>query len=104
MNHVMVYMTAANPGEARKIGECLIREKLAACVNIIPEIESVYWWKERVEKAKESVLIAKTRQELSGKIIERVKELHSYDVPCIDVIPVVRGNDDYFRWIDQSLR
>jgi len=104
MKYVMIYITTKNQNEAREIGEHLVNEKLAACINVIPNIESIYWWKGNVEKAEESILIVKTKKELVEKVIKRVKELHSYDVPCIDVITISEGNEDYFEWIEDSLR
>jgi periplasmic divalent cation tolerance protein len=103
MAYVIAYVTAKNVGEARKLGETLVKEKLAACANIIPAIESVYWWKGNVEKGRESLLLLKTKKALAPKLIKRVKELHSYNVPCIDIIPVTDGNRDYFKWIEESL-
>lgn len=104
MSYVIVYVTTKDENEARSIGERLVSEKLAACVNMIPSIESVYWWKGKIEKDKESVMMIKTKEDLVEKVISRTKELHSYDVPCIDVIPITEGNRDYFKWIQESLR
>ncbi len=103
MKYVIAYVTAKNQAEARKIGEAVVRERLAACANIIPSIRSVYWWKGKVERGKESVLLLKTKKPLVSRLIKRVKELHSYEVPCVDIIQVTDGNKDYFRWIEESL-
>jgi periplasmic divalent cation tolerance protein len=101
MQYVIAYVTAKNPQEARKIGETVVRERLAACANIIPSIESVYWWKGGMEKAKESALLLKTKKALASRLIKRVKELHSYGVPCVDIITVTGGNKDYFKWVEE---
>lgn len=103
MTYVIVYITAKDKEEALRIGEKLVREKLAACANIIPSIESIYWWKGNLEKDNEAVLLLKSVQGKAQRIIERVKELHSYDVPCVDVIPISDGNKDYFKWLDESI-
>lgn len=104
MTYIMIYITTKDQKEARDIGESLVKEKLAACTNVIPSIESVYWWKGNVEKANESALIVKTKRGLVEKAIKRIKELHSYDVPCVDVIPITEGNKEYFEWVEESLR
>lgn len=104
MSYVMIYITAKDENEARSIGETLVKEKIAACVNIIPSVESIYWWKGSVENEKESVLLVKTREDFVGRVVKRVKELHSYDVPCVDVIPITGGNKNYLEWVDESLR
>jgi periplasmic divalent cation tolerance protein len=104
MKYIMIYITTKDREEARDIGESLVKEKLAACINVIPSMESIYWWKGNVEKARESVLIAKTKKDLVENVIKRVKELHSYDVPCVDVIPISEGNRDYFEWMEESLK
>jgi periplasmic divalent cation tolerance protein len=81
----------------------MVREKLAACANIVPAIQSIYWWKGNVEKERESLLMLKTRKSLAAKLIKRVKLIHGYEVPCVDIIPVTDGNKDYFKWIEESL-
>lgn len=78
-----------------------MREKLAACANIIHTIDSIYWWKGNIENDKESLLIIKTKKSLADKLIKRVKELHSSEIPCVDIIPVTDGNPDYFKWIEE---
>ena len=101
MMYVIAYITAKSPEEARRIGEAVVRERIAACANIIPAIESIYWWKGKLQKDKETVLILKTKKSLSKKLIKRVKELHSYTVPCIDMIEIIDGNPDFFKWIEE---
>lgn len=98
--HVAVYITTRNLKEARKIGSILLKERLAACINIIPEIESTYWWKGNLEQHDESLLVAKTRKELVGRIIETVKKHHSYSAPCVNALPILRGNPEWLRWLD----
>ena len=101
MTYVIAYVTARDMEEAKRIGETIVREKLAACANIIPSMESIYWWKGNIENDKETVILLKTKKLLAGKLIKRVKELHSYETPCVDIIPVAQGNKDYFRWIEE---
>ena len=104
MSYVMVYITTKKEKESKNIAEELLKERLAACVNIIPSVESRYLWKGKIKKASESVMLVKTREELVERLIEKVKEEHSYDVPCIDVLPILKGNNECFQWIDESVK
>jgi periplasmic divalent cation tolerance protein len=104
MTYIIVYITAKDADEASRIGETLVRERLAACTNVIPEIKSTYWWKGRVEKEGEAVLLLKSVQDRAEQIIRRVRELHSYEVPCIDIVPLSGGNPEYFRWLEESIK
>jgi periplasmic divalent cation tolerance protein len=101
MEYRSIYITARDDREARKIGEILVWEKLAACVNFFPT-KSIYWWKGEVGKSKEMAIIAKTRAELVDRVIERVKQVHSYEVPCIVSWVIDKGNPDYLEWIRES--
>ena len=96
---VFVYMTASTPEEARAIGRRLVEERLAACVNLLPGMESIYRWQGGIETAQETVLIAKTRAVLVDQLSARVRELHSYDCPCVVALPIAAGNPAYLRWI-----
>jgi len=95
----VIYVTTNNIQSARKISRTLVKERLVACVNIIPKIESIYWWKGKIEKSKEVVLIAKTVEDNVKKSIRRIKELHKYDVPEIIALPIVGGLKDYLNYI-----
>lgn len=102
--HVAAYITARNVKEARKIGSVLLEERLAGCINIIPEIESMYWWKGKMEQHNESLLIAKTRRSLVKKLIKKVREIHSYAVPCVNALPIAEGNTDWLKWLDKETK
>ncbi len=95
----MVYVTCGSVNEAQKIGDAVVRARLAACANIIQGMRSLYWWEGDVQEDTETVLILKTRVECVPELSERVRALHSYDVPCVVEIPLGRGNPDYFAWI-----
>ena len=97
--YVVVYVTASDVKEARKIAEAVVGERLAACANIYPEIRSIYWWQGKVEESGESALVLKTRRELVPKVVEMVKRLHSYTVPCIVALPIAEGNREFLEWI-----
>lgn len=95
----LLYMTAPDAGEARRIGDVLVAERLAACVNIIPGMTSIYRWRGEVRHGAECVLIAKTRAELVERATARVRALHSDDCPCVVALPVTGGNPDFLSWI-----
>lgn len=95
----VVYITIDNMQDARKIATRLVEEQIVACVNIIPKIESIYRWKGKIENEEEIILIAKTSDQNVKKTIHRIKELHSYEVPDIVVLPVVGGLKDYLDYI-----
>jgi periplasmic divalent cation tolerance protein len=98
----VVYSTIDDIKDARKIAHTLVEEQLVACVNIIPSVESIYRWKGKVEFAAEVVLIAKTVEENVVRTIRRIKELHSYDVPDIIVLPIVGGHKEYLEYIKRE--
>ena len=94
-----VYMTAGSLEEAKKIGRELIEENLAACVNLIENMTSIYKWEDKLEEGQEVVMIVKTRKTLMPKLIEIVKSHHGYDCPCIIELPIQGGNPDFLKWI-----
>ncbi len=95
----LVYMTAGSAEEARAIGASLIGRRLAACVNILPGMFSQYHWQGSVQTDEEVVLIAKTRDELVDALTAHVREIHSYDCPCIVALPIRGGNPAFLQWI-----
>jgi len=101
MEYCSIYVTAGTAEEAAGIGRTLIEERLAACVNILP-VTSIYRWENTIEEDSEVVMFVKTRFSLAEKVTERVKSLHSYEVPCIVVLPIQQGNPDYLQWIEES--
>jgi len=101
--HIIILITAASKKEADKIAKALIKNRLAACVNIVAGALSLFWWKGKVDRAREALLVVKTRKEKFSKIVKLVKSLHSYEVPEIIAIPIVSGFKAYLKWIDESL-
>ena len=99
---VFVYTTWPSVVEAEKAGREVVGAGLAACVNILPGMHSVYHWQGAVETAEETVLIAKTRAALADALAARVKELHSYDVPCVVILPISGGYPPFLRWIEDE--
>ena len=102
MEYRTVYITTADEEEARKIGSRLVALRLAACVNIIPGMSSIYRWQGEIHEDRECVLLAKTKQPLMEELIAKVRELHSYDLPCITSWPIREANSDYLAWIDEE--
>jgi periplasmic divalent cation tolerance protein len=96
----IVYTTTNNVQDARKIAHILVDEQLVACVNIIPNIESVYRWKGNIEEENEYVLLAKTVDKNIEKTIDKIKQFHSYELPDIVVLPIIGGLKDYLDYID----
>lgn len=99
----LIYITTSGLSESKKIAKILLQDRLVACVNIIPQIESLYLWKGEMEEDSESLLIAKTRQDLVDKVIQKAQEIHSYDIPCILQIQVKKGSMDYLEWMETEL-
>jgi periplasmic divalent cation tolerance protein len=96
---IVVYVTAGSAAEAEQLAQALVGEKLAACVNRIQSVQSVYRWQGQVEQSDEELLIIKTRGELFSALEKRVRELHSYSVPEIVALPVVDGSAGYLNWL-----
>jgi periplasmic divalent cation tolerance protein len=99
-----VYVTCGSQDEARAIAGALVEEKLAACVNIIPGVQSIYYWENAVQNDVELILMIKTRSELLDALTTRVKALHSYDVCEIIASPIFPGNPDYFTFLRDNTR
>ncbi len=88
--------------QARKMGRILVEERLAACVNIFP-ITSIFRWKDNIDEANELGIIVKTRSDKVKKIEKRVKEIHSYEVPCVVSFKIDEGSEKYLEWIQESV-
>jgi periplasmic divalent cation tolerance protein len=99
MEICMVYMTAGSEEEARRIGGELVSSRLAACVNIIPGMQSIYRWEGALQEGEETILIAKTSAERVSDLTRRVKALHSYDCPCVVSLAVQGGNQAFIDWV-----
>jgi periplasmic divalent cation tolerance protein len=90
--------------EADKIASALVEHRLAACVNILPGVSSVYRWKGSVERASEIILLIKTRRPLLAQVQAEIERLHSYELPELIALPIVDGSERYLEWLDQGLR
>ena len=100
---ILVFMTAANVEEATRLADLVIGAHLAACVQILPEMESVYRWQGKIERQSEILLIGKTTAAKFADLEREVRALHSYETPEIIAIPLVAGSTPYLEWIKDSL-
>ena len=100
---IVLLITTESKEEAHKIAELLLNQRKVACVNIIPRVDSSFWWHGKLDSAQESLLIIKTNASLLSQIIDLVKEVHSYEVPEIISLPIIGGNKDYLDWIDSEV-
>jgi periplasmic divalent cation tolerance protein len=99
---IVVFMTAANGEEATRLAEMLVGAHLAACVQILPEMESVYRWQGKIERQSEVLLLAKTTRGKFEDLEREVRALHSYDTPEIVAVPIVAGSAPYLEWLIQA--
>ena len=104
MTLTMIYVTTPSPQEALRIGRAVVADRLAACANVLPGITSVYRWQGEVQEDGETALILKTRSDLVERLTTRVKELHSYDCPCVVALSIAGGNPDFLQWIAEETR
>ena len=103
-SYIVLFITTPTAEEAQRIAEVLLKQRKAACVNIVPGVSSLFWWQGELDSAQESLLIAKTQAPLLKEIVALVRETHSYDVPEIIALPIIDGNQDYLEWIDNEVK
>jgi len=101
---LMVYVTVPNRDEAEKIATLLVKQKLAACVNILGEIQSVYEWKGVIERSKEIAMVAKTTTGQYAALEQLIKSHHSYECPCIVAWPIERGYPPFLAWVNETVK
>ena len=104
MAYILVFMAAASEAEAQKVSLMLLEKHLIACANILGPVESMFWWQGKIDTAKEYYVIMKSDEKLFKKLSETVKKVHSYDVPEILAVPIVKGWQPYLRWLNNSLK
>lgn len=100
---IVVFLTAANGEEATRLADLLIGAHLAACVQILPEMESVYRWEGKIERQSEILLLAKTTTAKLAELEREVRALHSYETPEIIAVPIIAGSSPYLAWLIDSL-
>ena len=105
-NHpVLIYSTYPSPAEAKRIGEALLRQRLAACVNIFSSMTAIFEWQGELQEAQEAAMLVKTRVELQAAVIDEIERLHPYDTPAVLVLAVSSGSSGFIDWIaDQTQR
>lgn len=99
MEFLLAYVTAPDAAEANRIGRTLVSERLAACANVLPGMESHYWWNGNLESAREAVLLLKLPATLREALLERALELHPAETPCVVFVPLAGGNPAFLDWI-----
>jgi periplasmic divalent cation tolerance protein len=99
----IVLSTAGSADEARKIAHHLVERQLAACVNVIPQVESIYRWQGKIESSREWLLLIKTSSEHFAAVRDAIRELHSYDLPECIALNIEDGSSEYLQWIEDSL-
>jgi len=102
-SYIAVFMTISDEKEATKIVRSLLKDRLIACANIVGPVSSLFWWKGKIDKANEFLVIMKSRKNLFKRLSERVEELHSYEVPEVIALPVIEGLPSYLNWLGASL-
>ncbi|MBI2252509.1 MAG: divalent-cation tolerance protein CutA [Armatimonadetes bacterium] len=99
--YIIILVTASKEEEAKKIAAALLKVKLAACINLLNHVRSIYWWKNKIETSKEVLMIIKAEKTKFKSIMKKIKENHSYSVPEIISLPIVQGNKEYLKWISK---
>jgi len=101
LSEIIVLITTSDEVEAGRIARALVEARLSGCVNIIKDIRSIYSWQGKIEDENEVLMVVKTRESLFDSLMEKVKELHSYTVPEIIALPIIRGSEDYLKWLKE---
>lgn len=104
MSETVTLTTCADVRQARRIARALVGEKLAACVNVVAGVSSIYRWKGRVEEGREVLLVVKSTSARGRRLEARIRELHSYEVPEVVTLRIAAGSAPYLRWIRESVR
>jgi len=104
MEYIVILTTCASKREALRIAEGLLKARLVACANIMDTIDSRFWWKGKIDRAREALLVLKTAKSEFGRVEKAIKRLHSYEVPEIIALPVIGGSRKYLEWIRRETR
>ncbi len=100
----VVLVTASGADEGSRITSLILEKRLAACVNIVPKVSSLFWWQGKIDAADEVLLIIKTRASRVKDIVDAVKSVHSYTVPEVIALPIIAGNEGYLDWVAGEVR
>ena len=104
MDYILVLITTATKKEAERIAQILVEKRLAGCINIVSNINSIYHWKGKIEEGKEFLLLVKSKKGLFNKLAKEVKKLHSYEVPEIIALDIKKGDRAYLEWLKNSVK
>ncbi len=104
LDSVVILVTAPTREEAQKIAHLLLERRKVACVNIVPMVDSIFWWQGQLDSAQEALLLMKTRVALIEGVVELVKQVHSYSTPEVIALPILSGNADYLKWVQEETR
>lgn len=99
---LIIYITCKDDGQAESIATAVVEARLAACANIIPGMRSIYHWESKIESAQEVVLLLKTQAAHFDACAALVRQMHSYEVPCIVALPIVKGTTDFLEWLKEQ--
>jgi periplasmic divalent cation tolerance protein len=102
--NVVVLLTAANEDEGAKLAKLLVEARLAACVSLVPQARSFFWWEGKIDEQRETVMIAKTQRHVLPQLIETVQKNHSYSVPEIIALPIIGGAANYLHWLAAEVK
>jgi len=104
MGFMIVLTTTDSREEAERISQALLEERLVACVNIIDNVYSLFWWQNKIDKTQEFLLLMKTHEKLFAKLEEKLRSLHSYQVPEIVGLPITTLSEPYMKWLKENLQ
>ena len=102
--YLVVFITTSSVKEAEKIAQVLLEKRLAACINIVPGVHSRFWWKGKIERCDEALMIIKSKGEVFDELVESVRAIHTNQVPEILALPLQRGFSEYLAWIEQVIK
>jgi len=102
--YIVVLITCPGKEDGERIANVLLKEKMAACTNIIPQVTSYFWWTGKIHKADESILVVKTKKSTLRKLIIKVKKIHQYENPEIIALPIIGGSKEYIKWIEDEIK
>ena len=103
MTYILVMITTSSKEEAEKIAIALLEKKLIACANIFGPVSSRFWWQDKIDEAEEYIVFMKTEERLFEEVAKHIKRLHSYEIPEIIALPIVKGSKPYLEWISKNL-
>lgn len=104
MEYIVIYCTVPNRKEGKEIARVLVENEMAACVNIIDKVESIFSWNGEICEEKEAMLIIKTRKEMFRNINHTIQKMHSYNVPEVIALPIVEADETYLKWVEHETK